>query len=186
MGKKQRPKPKAVENRSPSSPDTGRRSVLNLVWIGLGAVAMVEFAMVIVNYLKPSRKSHASSHGDLPVVAGSVAQYPPQTVTAFIQGKFYLCCLKDGGFLAVSRQCTHLGCTVPWDEEKGQFICPCHASAYDIHGDVVSPPAPRALDIYPVRIVNNQIEVDTAHRIRRDRFAPEQVVYPRKDRLNRG
>ena len=26
-----------------------------------------------------------------------------------------------------------------------RFICPCHSSAFDIRGDVVNPPAPRAL-----------------------------------------
>ena len=41
-------------------------------------------------------------------------------------------CLEDGGFLALHRQCTHLGCTVPWVPARQAFVCPCHASAFDI------------------------------------------------------
>ena len=52
---------------------------------------------------------------------------------------------KNGGFLAMSRTCTHLGCTVPWVEDEGRFVCPCHSSVFDINGDVVDPPAFQAL-----------------------------------------
>ena len=40
-------------------------------------------------------------------------------------------------------------------------MCPCHASSFDITGDVLSPPAPRPLDIFPVRIENDIVKVDT-------------------------
>lgn len=157
-----------------------------MLWIGLGVFGLAEFAVVVANYLKPGRRSHTPSDGNAALEAGGVEQYPPQSVTAFVRGKFYLCCLEDGGFLAVSRQCTHLGCTVPWDDEKKQFVCPCHASAFDIRGDVISSPAPRALDIYPINIINNVIKIDTTQRIRRAKFDPEQIVYPQKATPSRG
>ena len=46
------------------------------------------------------------------------------TVSAFPAGQFYLVRLKDGGFLALHRECTHLGCTVPWVAERARFACP--------------------------------------------------------------
>ena len=55
--------------------------------------------------------------------------------------------LDDGGFLALHRKCTHLGCTVPWNRAENRFVCPCHASAFDLAGDVVSAPASRAVSI---------------------------------------
>ena len=68
--------------------------------------------------------------------------------------------INAGGFLALARRCTHLGCTVPWVEDEDRFVCPCHASAFDITGDVLSPPAPRPLDIFAVRIENDIVKVD--------------------------
>ena len=99
-----------------------------------------------------------------------------QAMTAFQRGRFYLARLADGGFLALSRTCTHLGCTVPWNAAEGRFVCPCHASSFDIHGEVSSPPAPRPLDFFQVRIENGIVKVDTTRRMRRSRFEPSQVA----------
>jgi len=112
------------------------------------------------------------------ITAGPVESFAPGSVTAFVRGRFYLSRLKDGGFLALSRKCTHLGCTVPWIEKESKFECPCHASAFDITGNVISPPAPRALDIYKVFIENNIVKVDTDKLIKRSEFRAEQVTYP--------
>jgi cytochrome b6-f complex iron-sulfur subunit len=106
-----------------------------------------------------------------------VDDFEPGSVTAFIRGHFYLTRLEDGGFLAVSRKCTHLGCTVPWDSDQKRFVCPCHASAFDITGEVISPPAPRALDLYPVEIENKMVSVDTGRSIRRSGYEASQVKY---------
>ena len=76
----------------------------------------------------------------------------------------------------MSRECTHLGCAVPWIRDEGRFVCPCHASAYDMRGDVMSPPAPRALDLHPVRIENGIVKVDTGSTLRRRRFEASQVA----------
>jgi cytochrome b6-f complex iron-sulfur subunit len=97
-------------------------------------------------------------------------------VTAFREGKFYLVRLDDGGFLALHRTCTHLGCTVPWIADDGRFTCPCHASSFDIRGDVTSPPAPRALDLFPVRIENGVVKVVADRPIRRHSFEQSQVA----------
>ncbi|MBW2279082.1 MAG: Rieske (2Fe-2S) protein [Deltaproteobacteria bacterium] len=118
---------------------------------------------VASEFLKPRRRRKSGADD-----AGSV--------TAFQQGRFYLARLADGGFLALSRECTHLGCTVPWVADEDRFVCPCHASTFDIRGDVLSPPAPRPLDIFPVRIENNIVKVDTGGPVRRQAFSPSQVV----------
>ena len=86
--------------------------------------------------------------------------------------------LEDGGFLALYRKCTHLGCTVPWVADRERFACPCHASVFDVRGDVLSPPAPRPLDLFPVRIENGIVKVDTRTPQRREAFDPSQVVRP--------
>jgi cytochrome b6-f complex iron-sulfur subunit len=97
-----------------------------------------------------------------------------------VRGKFYLARLEDGGFLALSRTCTHLGCSVPWIEKEMKFACPCHGSTFDITGNVIEAPAPRALDIYPITIENNIIKVNARKPIKRSMFQVEQVIYPKK------
>ena len=101
---------------------------------------------------------------------GRPTRFAPGSVTAFPAGKFYLVRLADGGFLALHRQCTHLGCSVPWDEASGRFACPCHASVFDLRGDVLAPPAPRPLDLFAVRIENGIVKVDTRRRSGARRF----------------
>jgi cytochrome b6-f complex iron-sulfur subunit len=42
---------------------------------------------------------------------------------------------------------------------------------------VLSPPAPRPLDIYPVRIENRIVKVDTRNRVRRTVSGPSQAEH---------
>ena len=143
----------------------------------MGGVALVEFVAVAIAFLRPRKSKARGVNTDSIVTAGSVEGFAPNSVTAFINGKFYLARLKDGGFLALSRTCTHLGCTVPWVAKEMKFACPCHASAFDITGDVVNSPAPRPLDIYPIVIENNVVKVDTSKLIKRSEFRAEQVTH---------
>jgi cytochrome b6-f complex iron-sulfur subunit len=180
VGRKQRKKndkaapPGSGENPVDASPS--RRAFLWKAWIGLAAVAVAEVVWVALGFLRP-RKPLEEEEAAV-VTAGPVEGFPSDSVTAFPQGKFYLARLEDGGFLAVSRECTHLGCTVPWIEDEHRFVCPCHASAFDIRGEVINPPAPRALDLFEVRIENRIVKVNTANVERRSAFNSGQVTRP--------
>jgi cytochrome b6-f complex iron-sulfur subunit len=155
----------------------GRRSFLNWLWMGLGFVALVEVMWVIGSFLRPRRPVVAKGDFGAVVDAGPVHGFEKGSVTAFPRGRFYLARLGDGGFLAVSRTCTHLGCTVPWDEKDKLFACPCHGSTFDMAGSVLRSPAPRPLDIFRVSIENDTVYVDTAKPIKRREFRQEQVAY---------
>jgi cytochrome b6-f complex iron-sulfur subunit len=143
------------------------------LWTLLGLGAVAELAWVTASFLRP--RSRASSDAGV-VVAGPLERFEPGSVTAFPTGRFYLVRLKEGGFLALYRECTHLGCTVPWLPTERRFQCPCHASAFDITGAVLNPPAPRPLDLLAVRIENGVVKVDTRKRRRRSAFEPSQAV----------
>jgi cytochrome b6-f complex iron-sulfur subunit len=157
------------------APETTRRSFLGRLWLVLGGVALAEAVWIVVAFFKP-RPRVAPSGSDTIFVAGPVERFEPGTVTAFPGGRFYLARLADGGFLALNRECTHLGCTVPWVEAEARFVCPCHASRFDITGQVLGPPAPRPLDVFPVRIENRIVKVDLSAPIRRRSFADSQVA----------
>ncbi len=160
-----------------AQPVEGRRSFLKKLWIGLGIVALAEMLGVIAAYLWPKKqKADAETPGKI-ITAGAAEKFEKDSVTAFRRGQFYLICLDDGGFMALSRKCTHLGCTVPWVASEKKFICPCHSSVFDISGAVVKSPAPRPLDMFAVMIENGIVKVDTGKKTKRSGFDPSQVVY---------
>jgi cytochrome b6-f complex iron-sulfur subunit len=158
--------------------ETSRRSFLNKLWMSLGFLALIETIALVVAFLRPGNQMGKGANKPRLITAGPVEKFPPDSVTAFVRGKFYLARLADGGFLALSRKCTHLGCAVPWISDKKRFECPCHASEFDIRGEVIRPPAPRALDIYRLHIENNVVKVDIGRVIKRGCFDIAQVVYP--------
>lgn len=151
-----------------------RRDFLNVAWVATGALAVVGTGAMTLSFLSP-RVVEGKFGGVFTV--GAVADFPPGSVTPVNEGRFYLVRLADGGFIALYRKCTHLGCAVPWDPAEGKFICPCHASAFENDGEVINPPAPRPLDRFPVTITDGIITVDTGEIIMRDHPTPDEVVY---------
>jgi len=53
---------------------------------------------------------------------------------------------QHGALHAVSPRCTHMGCTVDWNEAERTWDCPCHGSRYDFDGHVIHGPAQKDLD----------------------------------------
>ena len=171
------PEPNNI-NKTPEG-SSSRRSFFTKLWVFLGIVALAELVSVLFNFFKPRKQAMDNVSAETIITAGSIEKFEPGTVTAFVRGKFYLARLADGGFLALSRTCTHLGCTVPWVAAQNKFICPCHSSEFNISGEVISPPAPRALDIFEITIENNIVKVNTGKRIKRSAFESGQIVYAR-------
>jgi cytochrome b6-f complex iron-sulfur subunit len=168
-------KPKKIKDTE-VLPLPPRRGFLKSLWWVLGALAVAEVIGLVIAFLKPGKgASKIEGYGGL-VTCGPISDFPVNTVTAFQRGHFYLARLESGGFMALSRKCTHLGCTVIWDEGKSRFECPCHASAFNLAGDVISKPAPRALDYHSIVIENNIVTVDTGKRMKRSRFSTDQVT----------
>jgi len=158
-------------------PQPARRRFLNRLWALFAFLAAAEYGWLGFSFMnsREGRGRPSSSAGSI-VSAGPLARFAPGTVTAIPNGRFYLARLKDGTFLALSRTCTHLGCSVLWNEEKRRFVCPCHGSAFELNGTVITPPAPRPLDTFPVRIENGIIKVDVASSRKRERFDPSQAT----------
>ena len=163
------------DSHTPEKRTLERRDFLKLAWIGLGGLAALEVGGLALAYMQPRLAD--GEFGGL-ITAGNVADFPPGSVTPIPAGRFYLVRLADGGFLALYQRCTHLGCTVPWDQTAGMFICPCHSSQFNQQGEVQNPPAPRPLDLFAISISAEQVQVDTSQPIQRQTFAASQVVYP--------
>lgn len=151
-----------------------RRSFIKTAWATLGSLALVESGMLVTAYLQPGKAE--GEFGGI-ITAGKIDDFPPGSVTYIPAGRFYLSRLADGGFLAIHQRCTHLGCSVPWDQTQNRFVCPCHSSQFTPEGDVINPPAPQALDIFPVILEDGLVKVDTANPVRRQNYEVAQVVY---------
>jgi cytochrome b6-f complex iron-sulfur subunit len=153
-----------------------RRDFLSKLWKILGLAALAETAFFTVSMLRPGKKELKDT-SLLLKVAGSVDDFQKNTVTPDRVNKYFLIRAEDGGFLALSIICSHLGCSVLWDDPKKQFICPCHSSAFDRLGNVINSPAPRALDYYPVIIEEGKVKIDLSQKKKRNKFDKTQVTY---------
>ena len=163
------------KDRSPAYPE--RRSFLSKIWITLGVVALAEFITGGISFFVSGRKNKTKNSKAVIIEAGKITDFLPGTITLIREANCYLSRLDNGGFLAISRKCTHLGCAVPWVLERNQFECPCHASIFDKTGSVIKSPAPRALDLYPVSFEKNSIKIDISHPIKRTSFTDDQLIY---------
>lgn len=148
---------------------------MNIAWVAAGAATVTELSLVGFRFLSP-RAAGGEFGGEFNL--GVYDQYPPGSVTPVEAGRFYLVRLQDGGYLALYRRCTHLGCAVPYDQGVGQFVCPCHGSAFTSDGDVLNQPAPRPLDLFPLSINKaGEIVVDTSSPVKREDVSPDHIVY---------
>ena len=147
-----------------------------MAWKGLGWLAALEGLGMISAYIFSAKNKHAPAPKQM-LEAGPADSFAKGSVSAFMGGRFYLARMQDGGFIALSLRCTHLGCSISWEENKKRFICPCHSSAFDISGEVLNPPAARALSYYPVLIENGMVKVDIGTLKERNSFRKDQLAY---------
>ena len=64
----------------------------------------------------------------------------------------------SGTFVAVSSTCTHQGGTLGFSSSN-TFVCPVHGATYDISGNVISGPAPIALQKYNTALSGTSLRV---------------------------
>jgi len=140
----------------------------------LYSLVSLEFGYVFFRLLKLDKKTLAKASY---YEAGDVSFFEKGRVYPFGGARFFLYRLNDGGFIAVSSKCTHLGCIIQFNTEHDRFECPCHASAFDKNGGVIMSPATRALDYYPIAFKNDKVLVDTNNPVRRSKFDQSQVKY---------
>ena len=80
------------------------------------------------------------------------------------EGRFYLV-QADAQPVALFARCTHRSCLVAWENDDGEFKCPCHGSRFDRVGAVIQGPAERQLERMRVeRLDDGSLIVHTGER----------------------
>jgi len=64
-----------------------------------------------------------------------------------------------GAVRGLSSSCAHLGCSVSFNRERQQFLCPCHTGVFNLDGTVADGPPPRALDELVVKVERARVLV---------------------------
>lgn len=134
-----------------------RRTFLRNTLLGSVGVVALQAVGGFVYFFWPNKTGAFGKEITVPmsaVPAVGAAPYVNQ------DGKFYIINNEDGA-LAVYWKCTHLGCTVPWNEGQDLWVCPCHGSVYNRFAERIAGPAPRPLDLMPLRVEGNNVIVDT-------------------------
>jgi len=115
---------------------------------------------VVEDTQTPSTPEQTPSQGDAVViaqvsalVAGEGFNFTANDGTGAILFK-----TKDEKVYALSRICTHEGCSVDFDFAQNKLICPCHGAEYESGaGNALSGPTQRALKKITVKIEGDNV-----------------------------
>ena len=124
-----------------------------------GALALFSATVYpIVRYLAPPQGGESSVSS---VVAAKVGELAANTAKIFRFGNRpgMLINTPQGQLKAFSAVCTHLNCTVQYDDEASVIWCACHNGKYDLNGQVISGPPPRPLEAYQVNVRGDEVVV---------------------------
>jgi Rieske Fe-S protein len=128
-----------------------RRSFLDVV-LAVGFVSTASaIAYPVARFLVPPEGGEPATAS---AVAGRAAAVKPNSGVIFKFGNKPAIVVRsaDGELHAFSAVCTHLDCTVQYKADISQLWCACHNGYYDLGGNVVSGPPPRALERFVVNL----------------------------------
>ena len=128
-----------------------RRSFLDaLLAVGFVSTA-VAIAYPVSQFLIPPASGEPATAS---ASAGKAAALKPNSAHIFKFGSRPGIVVRttDGDVRAFSAVCTHLDCTVQYKPDIAQLWCACHNGTYDLGGNVVSGPPPRALEQFVVNL----------------------------------
>ncbi len=82
------------------------------------------------------------------------------TVGGFVySGNIIIIRTGDTSYTALSKVCTHQGCTVSYNKSSNRLVCPCHGAQFNTGGSVLQGPASRALTSYTVTVNGNTLTI---------------------------
>jgi menaquinol-cytochrome c reductase iron-sulfur subunit len=160
------------ENTTPRLPLEGRRSFLGVL-LALGSfcvgtllsVPLIRFALFPL--LRRTTEVKNSPVGELsefsaltgPVMRTIQIEQVDGWRKAVSEKAVYVTKDSQGQLQVLTSICPHLGCTVPWNKEKNQFVCPCHGATFAADGTRVSGPSLRGMDTLETSVQDGHLQV---------------------------
>jgi cytochrome b6-f complex iron-sulfur subunit len=135
----------SIPDDEPPVENLGRRSFFNRLFQVVMGLWGVAFITVVFSYIKTPRESKSIDEKVSRVGPLSDLQVDDAKFIADERLPFWVIRTSSGDLIALSATCTHLRCILQWDKESGRLVCPCHAGAFDLNGNVVAGPPPRPL-----------------------------------------
>jgi len=136
----------------------GRRRLVGWL-LGSGITTSVaSFLYPLFRFMDPPAVPEATVNE---VSAGKVGDLKPNSgrIVKFGSRPVLLVRVSETEWRAFSALCTHLDCTVQYQEQRRQIWCACHNGFYDLNGRVVSGPPPRPLESYEARVRGEEVVI---------------------------
>ena len=135
-----------------------RRTLLRWLLGGGFTASVLSFLYPAVKFMNPPTVPEASTNE---VSAGKVQSLKPNSgrIVKFGSRPALLIRVNETEWRAFSAICTHLNCTVQFQDSTRQIWCACHNGYYDLNGKVVSGPPPRPLEEYAVHIRGEDVVI---------------------------
>ena len=133
-----------------------RRKFLFTMLGGLGALIGAASAWPVFRFLSPIEASGTGEKVAIPradVAQGKAHFFQYRGKPAVVLQP------APGQFVALSAVCTHLGCVVAWQEQAGEFLCPCHGGRFSAEGQVLGGPPPSPLESLAVELDGDQLKI---------------------------
>jgi Rieske Fe-S protein len=136
---------------------TRRAFLLNL--LKGGVLALVGSALYpIARYIYPPKGQEASVSSAVAAKVGELALNSAK-IFRFGNRPAMLVRTPQDEIRAFSAVCTHLNCTVQYDQEASIIWCACHNGKFDLNGRVISGPPPKPLESFQVNLRGEDIVV---------------------------
>jgi len=133
-----------------------RRKFLFTMLGGLGALIGAASAWPVFRFLSPIQDEGS---GDKVIVARSDVAGGKAHFFQYHGKPAVVLQPAPGEFVALSAVCTHLGCVVAWQEQAGEFLCPCHGGRFSSEGQVLGGPPPAPLETLAVELDGDQLKI---------------------------
>jgi cytochrome b6-f complex iron-sulfur subunit len=131
-----------------------RRKILKSSLAVLGTTALVSIGYPVTRFVIPPKEKNNNERLTIDkkeIPPGAAKEVTFQGTPLIIINR------KESGFIALSRVCGHLGCLVGFDKFQGKLVCPCHAGAFNLDGQVVSGPPSNPLNRYDIQLTSEHI-----------------------------
>jgi cytochrome b6-f complex iron-sulfur subunit len=135
-----------------------RRRLIQWLLGGGFTASLASFLYPAVRFMFPPQVPDAAVNE---AAVGKVGDLKPSSgkIVRFGSRPALLVRVSDSEWRAFSAICTHLNCTVQFNETNHQIWCACHNGFYDLNGRPVAGPPPKPLEEFAVRVRGDEVVI---------------------------